>query len=133
MSGGEQTNSPFRVPGLGALEKIQMGPGVVGRTSYVVLAFMILSIIAMTLLRDNHLLVAGIFGVGAFLISGYVAIAYWYANKYPHHSVMDGAHFVRHAEIQQAAKNPEIIDVEAEPVANTAPPKAITSRGTGGE
>ena len=109
-----------------------MGPGVVGRTSYVVYGFLVLALVSMALLRADTMVVAGIFGIGTVVTLFHIGLAYWYANKYPNHAILDGAHFVRQSEIEQAAKDPKIIDVTALPVPNTAPPSAITSRVEGG-
>ena len=112
----------------GPLERIRSGPGVVGRTSYIALALLVLSFGAMFVLRDNAAAVIAVFTVDVLAAVGYVALAFWYANKYPHFATMEGAEVVRYTELQ-AAKEPTIIDGSATPVANTSPPESIAYSG----
>jgi len=55
-----------------------------------------------------------------------------YAERHPHHAISEGADVYKILQLEQAAKNPNIIEAQAEPVANTAPPKAITNQGGNG-
>jgi hypothetical protein len=113
----------------GPLERVRSGPGVVGRTSYVALALILLSFGALYAFRDRPELVLTVFLIDVVVAVAYVAAAFWYANKFPHFATMEGAEVVRYTELQQAAKEPGlVIDGSAEPVANTSPPAAIAYR-----
>jgi hypothetical protein len=131
VANSEPPPFPFKVPGLGALEKIQMGTGVVGRTSYALVAFLIFSFLAIWIFKDTPWLAALAFSAVVLIVVGYGIACFWYASKFPQHAIMDGANFVRYTEIEQSAKNPSIIDVTAEPVENTDIPRSITAQGGG--
>jgi hypothetical protein len=111
------------------LERIRPGPGVVGRTAVIVLALIVLSGVAVVALRDHIWLVLAVFGVDVLFVAGYFIAAFRYAEKFPHFATMEGGEVVRYTELQQAAKEPKLIEGSAEPVANTAPPPSITYRG----
>jgi hypothetical protein len=116
---------------LAPLERIRSGPGVVGRTAIIALALIVLSGVAIAAVRDDPWLVLSVFGVDVLVVAGYFLAAFWYANKYPHFATMEGGEVVRYTELQQAAKEPTVIEGSAKPVANTAPPSAITFGGDG--
>lgn len=90
------------------------------------LALIVPSVAAMAALRNYPWLVLAIFLIIAVITVGYFAVAFWYANKFPHFATMDGTEVVRYTELQQAAKEPTVIDGAAKPVANTTPPPSIT-------
>jgi len=122
-------NDAWNWPGLGAFHAIRMGPGVVGRTSTVVLAMILVGGVAIWALKGSAAAVLAIVGATLLLAIGYVATAFWYANKHPQFATLEGAELVRYKEVELAASSPEIIDLSANPSANAAPPLALTSRG----
>lgn len=100
-----------------------------GRTSHVALALLLLSFGAIFVLRGSPWIVLGIFAVDVLAAASYVWVAFWYANKYPQFATVEGAEVVRYTELQQSAKEPAVIEGSATPIANTAPPPAITIGG----
>lgn len=119
------------LPGAGTITGFKLGPGVVGRTSHVMAAFLALLLAGVVALRGDTSAVFVLIVIGAAMTIVYLIVSFWFANKYPNHAIMDGAEFVRHAELEFAASDPKIIDLKADPVANTQAPKAI--RGPGGD
>lgn len=98
-----------------------------GYTSYVAAALVLLGLAVVWSLPEDHVSAKmTIFFVCAAIVVAFLGVAYWYANKYPQFSTMAGADIVRWTELQQNAKNPGIIELSAEPQANTAAPQSIS-------
>jgi hypothetical protein len=113
------------VPGLGVLRQSKHGPGIVGRTAPVALAFVLICGFAMYLVSSAPLFVVGILGMLAALVIAYFGAVFWFANKNPRIAAMEGSDVVEYYKIEQTAKDPKIIEGEYAPTANVAPPKAI--------
>lgn len=122
----ESWNWPF-----GAFHAIRMGPGVVGRTSTVALAMILVSGVAIWALKGSVVAVLAVIGIILLFAIGFIATAFWYANKHPHFATLEGAELVRYKEIELAASSPEIIDISANPSANAAPLTLTGPRGDG--
>lgn len=115
----------INLPDLSALSRMRLGPGVIGRTSHVMVFALISGTVGIYTLKSEFWAVTSVL-IGLFiLIAGFLVAAFWYANKHPTAAIMDGADFVRHAEVIQAAKDPRIIDVTAKPVENVSAPDAL--------
>ncbi len=82
--------------------------------------------------RDNPWLIGAFVSVGVVAAVWFIHKAFAYAEKHPDHAVSEGGELVRLAELAQSTKNAAIIDLAAEPVANTSPPKALASRDSSG-
>jgi hypothetical protein len=107
---------------------LNFGSGVLGKTAPVVGAgVIVLGAIAISI--DNIwvqlALGAGVCG----LIFYFTKEAFKFAHAHPDHALLGGGNLVQALKIQQAAKDPKIIEGEAVPTANTSPPLAITSGG----
>lgn len=112
-----------------AFSKIRLGKGVVGKVGYVG-AFCVVGTVCVAVpiaFAGFAYLAAGVVlaGVGAGIYCMHSMIKF--AEKSPGAALLEDAEFIRYTEIQQSAKEPQIIDLEAEPVANIAAPQAILS------
>lgn len=72
-------------------------------------------------------LVMTLMGVAFAAFIFYLWKVFSYADKHPDHAVSEGAELMRIQEIQQASRDPKVLDLTSEPAANTAPPIAIGS------
>ena len=113
-------DSPFR--GWEPFRWIRVGPGVVGRTVPVVVCFTAVLGVAIWKLNDPFWIV-WLAVIGATVVSCYFGAAFWYANKYPDFSTLDGGSLVDYRRAQLGAKDPKIIEVNPEIVPNTSPPQ----------
>lgn len=101
------------------LRWIKVGPGVVGRTVPVAVCLLLVLGLAIWKLNDSTL-IAALSGLAVLFVIGYFAVAFWYANKYPDFSTLDGGALVDYRRTQIAASDPKIIDLNAEVVPNPA-------------
>lgn len=116
---------PSWLPDLSSITRMRLGPGIIGRTSHVMLGLIFVAGLAFVFLRNDGLTIANLLWALIALTAAYLFGAFWYATKFPHASIMDGADFVRHAEVTQSARDAKIIDVTATPVENNNAPAAI--------
>lgn len=112
-------NSPS---GIGDVFKwVKVGPGVVGRTVPIILV-LLAAIIAAILRVGSDQLIMLLVGAAVLAAAGYIAIAFWYANKHPDFSTLDGSTLVDYRRTQMAPSEPKMIDVtNAHITSNTSP------------
>lgn len=110
-----------------------MGPGVVGRMSYVAVALALAGPAGAWAMQSQPIvaLLAFVLAEGSAAV---VAMrGFNYATKFPNHAVMEGAEYVRFAEsMKPSASDPKIITIDATAGANTSPPRAITATSDDG-
>jgi len=124
-----KSKTPFTLNASGPWRFLKAGPGVVGRTSPVAIGAIVALMLAIWAVSDNSYLVMWLVLGVIFVSTAFCGAAFWYANKHPQHASLEGAELVEYAAIQQAARDPKTIDLEAESTANTAPPIGITHDG----
>lgn len=127
MAENESDNPGKAVGGWGPFQTIRMGPGVVGRTTGLMLGVAAVAFAAVVALRDDPWLAGGVFLLFLAAVSVYIWRAFRYAERHPEFATLDGALLIKYKEIEQAARDRRIIDVTPNPVANTTPAE-ITSR-----
>jgi hypothetical protein len=114
-----------------AFAKIKLGHGVTGKTAYIA-AFSVIGLIILAVIfalagqYQSALMLAGAMIIVAVLACWKI---FDFAEKYPQAALLEGAEFVQWTQIQQAAKDPQIIEIKAAPTANTSPPLSISSGG----
>lgn len=121
---GAQTGWPFS--GIG---NIKFGPGVIGRTSTVLLGAAFVFATAIWALQNYPYLVIAALAAFTALLVWFVHKAFHFAHTHPKFSVLDGAELVQFEQLQQAARDPSIIELEAKPVPNSQAPVAIAGKG----
>lgn len=118
----------IHIPGMGAMQALKFGPGIIGRTAPIPIAIAVVCLAAIWAVHANPWMVLGIVGLLIIASGAYVAGALWYGHTHPENAVLEGSTVVDYKRVQneQAASRPEIIDVTPTPVSNTAPPTAIS-------
>lgn len=104
---------------------IKMGPGVIGTTSYVAVAVLLVAaVLAWTFESDEYrlILLVTVVAFGGF----YLRSAFKFGDKHPHYAALSSADVVQMRRIEHAAKDGKIIDHDATNSANIAPPAAIS-------
>lgn len=101
---------------------VNVGPGVVGRTVPVAICFFALLGVAIWRVPDAAL-ITPIVGLAALLAVGYFALVFWFANKYPDFSTLDGGSLVDYRRTQLGAKDPAIIEINPKIVPNNSVPE----------
>lgn len=107
---------------------IKMGPGIMGRSTQLSALLIALALFGAWLFRGSGWAPAAFF-VPLLLIVYVVRRAFNFIEKHPEQALLESSELLRKAELDQAAKQSDIIDVEATPVENTNPPAAITKEG----
>jgi hypothetical protein len=93
---------------------IKVGPGIVGRNVPVAVA--VFAVFGLAIWRlDSDFLVMAALAVVALLACAYFAAMFWYANKHPEFSTLDGTTLV--------ASEPRIIDVTDTRITANTPPQ----------
>ena len=105
---------------------INFGSGVLGKTAPVVGAGAVVMGGIAVIIDNIWIQLALGLGVGC-LVAYFIREAFRFAHAHPDHSLLGGGNLVEALKIAQAAKDPKIIEGEAIPTANSAPPLAITS------
>jgi hypothetical protein len=100
---------------------VKVGPGVVGRTVPVAVCLLAVLGVAIWKIADP-LMITGLAVLAVLFVAGYFALAFWYANKHPDFSTLDGGALVDYRRAQLAARDEKIIDLEAQVVPNTTAP-----------
>ncbi len=131
VANNEPPDISIRFPGLDKLARIKMGPGVMGRTSVMVMGVLVFGLGAMWVVNEVLWAALGVFAVTVGVVLYLVSRAFAHADKFPDHALLEDAQLVRMAEIKQAAKDAKIIDADARPVPNDEPPAQIASDGEG--
>lgn len=91
-----------------------------GRTVPVAVCLLVVLAIAVWKLNDPSVVLI-VVALAVVFVSGYFCLAFWYANKHPDFSTLDGGALVDYRKTQMAARDPKIIDVDAQIVPNSAP------------
>ena len=87
----------------GALDRVRLAQGVVGKSSYVAFAALIgLAVVAYSLKDPGYLLAIGLVIAATFLI--FLFSVLWFAHKHPDTALLEGAELVRWRQIDMAAK-----------------------------
>lgn len=114
---------------MGAMQVLKFGPGLVGRTAPIPIAFSVVILAAIAACRDYpHLVVLFVFTLLVGM-AAYIWTMTQHAKSNPN-AVMEGATVVAYKklEIEQATRDSgPIIDGTATPVPNTDPPAAIAA------
>lgn len=125
---GKKSYFPFD---LSAFGRVKLAPGVTGKISYTTVCTVVgttaVAGILVLMGQPNLGFALGVLAIGTAWLSNWQISNI--AQKNPAAVILDGAEFVKWAEIQQAAKDPKIIEGETVPTANTSPPLSITSGG----
>lgn len=109
---------------LAPFARIRMGAGVIGKTSYVVLAATLICGVAIWQLSGFMWAILGVVAAMILFVGCFLFAAFKYAYKHPEHAVLEGADLVNYRRIEMKAKG--MIDIT--PSANTSPPTTITLR-----
>ena len=108
-----------RIPGVDVIRHIKDGPGVVGRTARVAIAASIVFLVGIWAVHSSPFYVLALVILFTLLIAGYFGVSFWYANKYPDFSTLDGRELVEYRRLEQATKDKGvIIDEKAQPSSN---------------
>lgn len=86
-----------------AFSKMRLGPGVLGKTSHVMLGFLILAIVVAARVDVKDILFVLLIGATVCFI--YILIAFCYALKNPGSALLEGADLVNWQQIEMAAKS----------------------------
>jgi hypothetical protein len=101
---------------------IKVGPGIVGRNVPVAVA--VFAVFGLAIWRlDSDFLVMAALAVVALLACAYFAAMFWYANKHPEFSTLDGTTLVDYRRAQMTASEPRIIDVTDTRITANTPPQ----------
>ena len=101
-----------------------MGPGIVGKTSYVIFGFLLLFGVVATKISSDAFLM-WVAGISAGVVVFWLAISFWYADKYPAFAALESADVIRHMQLEQSAKDAGIIDLTASNTTNANAPESI--------
>lgn len=116
------------LPNLGGLGAIKMGPGVVGRSTVVVVAMLGFCSVVAWAVKDTLWAILLVFFVGIIATMAALYAAFAFANKFPNHAIMEGGQFVDFTKLTQSAKDPTIIDADT-PLTDNKPPTALIPDG----
>lgn len=109
-----------------------MGSGVIGRTAPVAFVTEIALAIATVAVPDpltKAILALSMPALAVF----YLVAAFWFANKYPSLSVLEGSQATAYRKVEGAAKGQDIEALPMEMRRPTTPPKTITGGVRDGE
>lgn len=113
-----------------ALGGVRLGPGVVGRSSYVAVAALVALIVVAWSLgnKPEYLLIVGVLAVVLFLV--FFAGVLWFSHNHPDTALLEGAELVKWRQLEIAAKG---VKTTPELAANTPAPIAIDSQRGGAD
>jgi hypothetical protein len=105
---------------------IKFPSGVIGKTSFVFVVFLILCIVGAYFSHEQAI---SIIWIASVLLLIFLVMAFAYAAKFPAYAMSEGQILIDVLQIQMGAKNPTVIDNRAEVVA--PPPTLIGGSADG--
>lgn len=118
------------LPNLGAFNSVKLGSGVLGKTSPVMIAFILLVAVAVWKIPpDLPYMILGLVLLAAALVVAFGYKAFGYAERHPGPSVLEGAHLVEFRQNEIAASDPKIIDHSPAGAQGTLPPAQLRMLG----
>jgi hypothetical protein len=117
-------NKPrLEIPGIGAIQTLKFGPGVVGRSAPIPIAFAVVILVAIAAVRDHPELVMVLVAVAFVACAAAIGAFIWYGHHHPESALLEGGQAVAYQKLlnEQAAMKTTIIEGKSHPIANNAP------------
>jgi hypothetical protein len=106
------------------LQNVKLGPGVVGRNSSIVWAFMLVMLAGAIVSGIEHSTILLSLSLAGAILVALVALILnvYFGNKNPAAALLEGAHFVEYHQIEMAAKGMPRIEPSSPPSLPPMPP-----------
>jgi hypothetical protein len=114
------------------VNRVQLGPGVVGNTTTALICSVIASAAQAYFLHDQPAVMFGAMAVTVILLLVYMFGTWRFAERHPDLALMGGADLLQLRRMEMAAKHPEIM-IDSTPIIAPTLPAPVTSEIPGGE